>query len=206
MGDGFLEVGVARELRTGVPWWLSGLRTRHCHYCGSGYCSGIGLIPSLETSRMPWVWPKNKKKKEEEMTLRWRSWSYMAHKAMWWAQVPKKAKTKSPFWECHKAVWGGQMLTHSPMPCTWKGITKKKLKQQTSTVLMSPLTPNPANGPSLGSWCTQTTGDLRKATYSQSWIQSLLFTIHHKRLEYPDWHRERQTLVLWMNEKDCCED
>ena len=32
----------------GVPWWLSRLRTRHCHCCGSDYCCGMGSIPGQE--------------------------------------------------------------------------------------------------------------------------------------------------------------
>ena len=37
-------------MNLGVPWWLSRLRIQHCHYCGSGYCCGGGLIPGLGTS------------------------------------------------------------------------------------------------------------------------------------------------------------
>ena len=36
----------------GVPWWLSGLRTRHCHYCSLGRCCDAGLIPGLGTSSL----------------------------------------------------------------------------------------------------------------------------------------------------------
>ena len=38
------------KVAKGAPWWLSGLRTQHCHCCGSGYCCGVGLIPGLATS------------------------------------------------------------------------------------------------------------------------------------------------------------
>ena len=34
----------------GVPWWYSRLRIQHWHYCGSGYCNGVGSIPGLGTS------------------------------------------------------------------------------------------------------------------------------------------------------------
>ena len=34
----------------GVPWWLSGLRTWHCHCCSSGYCCDMGSVPGLGTS------------------------------------------------------------------------------------------------------------------------------------------------------------
>ena len=34
----------------GVPWWCSGLRIQHCHCCGSGRCSGSGVIPGPGTS------------------------------------------------------------------------------------------------------------------------------------------------------------
>ena len=33
----------------GVPWWLSRLRTWHCHCSGSGYCCGVDSIPSQGT-------------------------------------------------------------------------------------------------------------------------------------------------------------
>ena len=33
-----------------VLLWHSGLRIWHCHWCGSGRCWGIGLIPGLGTS------------------------------------------------------------------------------------------------------------------------------------------------------------
>ena len=28
-----------------VLWWPSGLRIQCCHFCGSGHCHGVGLIP-----------------------------------------------------------------------------------------------------------------------------------------------------------------
>ena len=31
------------------PWWLSGLRIRHCHCRGSGHCRGEGSVPGLVT-------------------------------------------------------------------------------------------------------------------------------------------------------------
>ena len=34
----------------GVPWWLSELRTWHCHHWGSGYCCGTESIPGQRTS------------------------------------------------------------------------------------------------------------------------------------------------------------
>ena len=34
----------------GVPQWLSGLRIRLCHCCGSSQCCGVGLILGLGTS------------------------------------------------------------------------------------------------------------------------------------------------------------
>ena len=37
----------------GVPLWLSGLRTRPRHCCGSGCCCGVGSIPGLGTSTYP---------------------------------------------------------------------------------------------------------------------------------------------------------
>jgi len=36
-----------------VPWWLSGLRTWHCHRCGSGPCCGVGSILGLRISACP---------------------------------------------------------------------------------------------------------------------------------------------------------
>ena len=34
-----------KTVLSGVPWWLSGLRTWHCPCCGSGYSCDIGSIP-----------------------------------------------------------------------------------------------------------------------------------------------------------------
>ena len=45
----------------GVPWWLSGLRTWLCHYCDSGYCCCVGLIPGMGTSTCHWHSQKKKK-------------------------------------------------------------------------------------------------------------------------------------------------
>ena len=44
----------------GVPWYLSGLRTWHCHCCGSGCCCGADLIPGMEISACPGGGQKNK--------------------------------------------------------------------------------------------------------------------------------------------------
>ena len=46
----------------GVPLWCSGLRI-WCHSCGSGYCSGAGLIPGPGTSSCRGCGQKKKKKK-----------------------------------------------------------------------------------------------------------------------------------------------
>ena len=41
----------------GIPWWLSGLRTQHCHCCGMGSILCPGTSPCCECSQ------KKKKKK-----------------------------------------------------------------------------------------------------------------------------------------------
>ena len=33
--------------------WCSGLRIRHCHYCGSGRCDGVGSVPGSGNSTCP---------------------------------------------------------------------------------------------------------------------------------------------------------
>ena len=47
-----------------VPWWLSGLKIWCCHYCGCGYCCGMGSIPGLGTSACHRFSKKKKKKKK----------------------------------------------------------------------------------------------------------------------------------------------
>ena len=40
-------------LSLGVPWWLSRLRTQHCHCCDSGYCYGTGSIAGTAKKKTP---------------------------------------------------------------------------------------------------------------------------------------------------------
>ena len=47
----------------GVPWWLKGLRIRHCHFCGSGYCCGMGLI--LGSGTFTCLRPSQKRKEKK---------------------------------------------------------------------------------------------------------------------------------------------
>ena len=47
--------------RMGVPWWLSGLRIRHCHCCGLGCCCAVGLISWPRTSACCGARPKRKR-------------------------------------------------------------------------------------------------------------------------------------------------
>lgn len=50
----------------GVPWWLSGLRIRHCyHCCGSGHCWGAGLLPCAGMSVCSGHRGKKKKTQDE---------------------------------------------------------------------------------------------------------------------------------------------
>ena len=44
------------DLKIEVPWWFSGLRTSHCHYCGLGHCCGMAVITGLGT--LPPMLPK----------------------------------------------------------------------------------------------------------------------------------------------------
>ena len=32
-----IEVSANKDVKYGVPWWLSGLRNQHCHSCGLGH-------------------------------------------------------------------------------------------------------------------------------------------------------------------------
>ena len=47
--------------KAGVPWWLRGLKTWHCHYCGSGYSWGTVSIPGPGTSTCHWCSQKTEK-------------------------------------------------------------------------------------------------------------------------------------------------
>ena len=42
-----------------VPWWLSGLRTQHCHCRGLARCHGAGLIPGPGSF---WLWAQPESK------------------------------------------------------------------------------------------------------------------------------------------------
>ena len=52
-----------KENPWGVPWWLSGLRIRYCHCCGTG------LIPGLGTSTCHKCSKKRKKRKKNPMVI-----------------------------------------------------------------------------------------------------------------------------------------
>ena len=41
--DIFIDYTVFKVIK-GVPWWLSGLRIRHCHCCGMGLIPGLGTF------------------------------------------------------------------------------------------------------------------------------------------------------------------
>ena len=43
------DLGFLRD-KTGVPWWLSGLRIWPSHCCGLGCCFGTGSVPEPRTS------------------------------------------------------------------------------------------------------------------------------------------------------------
>ena len=37
-----------------VPWWLNGIKIQNCHFYGTGYCYGAGLIPGSLTPACHW--------------------------------------------------------------------------------------------------------------------------------------------------------
>ena len=41
-----LVMNISKYVIGGVPLWLSGLRTWHCPFSGSGRCCGVGLLTS----------------------------------------------------------------------------------------------------------------------------------------------------------------
>ena len=43
-------ISVSTKYSLGLPWWLSGLRTWHCHGCSSGHCYGVALISGPGTA------------------------------------------------------------------------------------------------------------------------------------------------------------
>ena len=47
-----LKTNVSPNKSSGVPWWLSGLRTRHCHCCGAGSIPDPGLSAWPQTPKM----------------------------------------------------------------------------------------------------------------------------------------------------------
>ena len=61
----------------GVPYWLSGLRIWHSHFCGSGCCCGTGLITGPRTSTCYEGGQKTKTKKKNGFLLVFLlSWSH----------------------------------------------------------------------------------------------------------------------------------
>ena len=57
-----LEASVCAGFKKGVSWWLSRLRTRHCHCCSLGHCCGGGVIPGGGTSACHVLGQTNKQK------------------------------------------------------------------------------------------------------------------------------------------------
>ena len=91
---------------SGVPFCCCGLRIWHCLYSGLGYCCGVGLIPSLGTSRGHRCSQKKKKIKGELPIPWYLSWLFFLEHLIFKAdqsmvKMPKSSAMARECWQTH---------------------------------------------------------------------------------------------------------